>query len=114
MDDLYIMGGSFTVVVALIALIYKKQEDKISELKTGLNHKISIQTCDLKLKTIDNEIAHLEVLIALSNTQNSKEHGEMAEFQKDSQVGQKSVLKELGEISKCLALLSEQIPCKTN
>lgn len=109
-DSNYTVGG-FIAVCALVGLIYRNQEAKIADLKNEIDCKISSETCDLKIAALNKDIEHLHDLIALSNSQNAKDHSDLTVIQEKIQDGQKEASKQLSEITKCLALLSERIPC---
>lgn len=113
MNPEYIIAG-FVAICALIGVIYNELKKRIDGIEQGINCKVDRETCDLKLAGINKDVLHLHELIALSNDQNSKEHSELTAMQKDIHKGLENTGKQLNEITKCLVLLSEKIPCKAN
>jgi hypothetical protein len=125
--ETYIVGGALVVVFALLELLYKTLEKQIDtastnlidsidslrdEMTIGLNAKQAKEHCTMQTALFKGEYEHLKEIIGNTNLQNTKEHGDLIDTQDKIIQAQKETSKELANVSKCLTLLSANLPCK--
>ena len=101
----------YLVLTGLIGVIWRQLSARIDYLSKSCEKKVLKDSCDLKEKLMETKVLNLESKVSEIMIQNSKEHAELRKMSEELGRKQDAINAELREISKCLALLSEQLHC---
>ena len=109
---LWLMGTGGGIIGVLLGILYKVNQNQIKRVELGLNTKMSIRECALERTNIGTRFESIGRSLDNFTSSNTNDHSTLEEMVKEFKIEQKIMSKSLVSMDKCLALLSEKIPCQ--